>query len=96
MNLLELNFNIQGKIGQEISKIRKLEKIEQEQKQNKNEMLFQLNMIEKILRNNGHEITFVLEDTDLFDNEFCYEYLLEDEIYEQHYLQMNQYDEDYP
>jgi hypothetical protein len=96
MNLLELNFDIQGKIGQEISKIRKLEKIEQEQKQNKNEMLFQLNMIEKILRNNGHEITFVLEDTDLFDNEFCYEYLLEDEIYEQHYLQMNQYDEDYP
>tara|TARA_R110001592_G_scaffold89627_3_gene263452 strand:+ start:670 stop:954 length:285 start_codon:yes stop_codon:yes gene_type:complete len=94
MNLLELNFDIQGKIGQEISKIRKLEKIEQEQKQNKNEMLFQLNMIEKILRNNGHEITFVLEDTDLFDNEFCYEYLLEDEIYEQHYLQMNQYDED--
>ena len=96
MNLLELNFDIQGKIGQEISKIRKLEKIEQEQKQNKNEMLFQLNMIEKILRNNGHEITFVLEDTDLFDNEFCYEYLLEDEIYKQHYLQMNQYDEDYP
>ena len=96
MNLLELNFDIQGKIGQEISKIRKLEKIEQEQKQNKNEMLFQLNMIEKILRNNGHEITFVLEDTDLFDNEFCYEYLLEDEIYEQHYLQINQYDEDYP
>ena len=94
MNLLELNFDIQEKIGQEISKIRKLEKIEQEQKQNKNEMLFQLNMIEKILRNNGHEITFVLEDTDLFDNEFCYEYLLEDEIYEQHYLQMNQYDED--
>ena len=35
MNLLELNFDIQGKIGQEISKIRKLEKIEQEQKQNK-------------------------------------------------------------
>ena len=94
MNILELNFDIQEKIGQEISKIRKLEKIEQEQKQNKNEMLFQLNMIEKILRNNGHEITFVLEDTDLFDNEFCYEYLLEDEIYEQHYLQMNQYDED--
>jgi len=93
MNLLQLNFDIQEKIGQEISKIRKLERIEQEQKQNKNEMLYQLNMIEKILTNNGQDITYVLEDTDLFDNEFCYEYLLEDEIYEKHYLQMSQYDD---
>ena len=39
-------------------------------------------MINKILRNNGHttNINFVLEDTDLFEVDYCNEYLLEDEL----------------
>jgi len=91
MNLLELNFDIQEKIGQEISKIRKLEKIEQGQKQNKNEVLFQLNMIEKILTNRGENLINVIQNDDFFDNEFCYEYLLEDEMYEQFYSRNPEY-----
>ena len=69
----------------------RLSAIHERQKQNKNEVLFQLIMIEKILTNRGKNLINVIQNDDFFDNEFCYEYLLEDEMYEQFYARNPEY-----
>ena len=95
MSIFDLNLDISDKINEEVIKLKKLKIIKEKQKENKLQLLDHLNMLGEILSVNNTDnqgIINVLEDTELLDDDYCNEYILEDE-YE--YLQEQRFEEYY-
>ena len=88
----KINFNdLPCDIKYLIFKQNRFSAIKEKQQRNKNRLLNHIDMINKIMDNDFAMIENVIRNQDLFEAEYCNEYLLEDELDALQEAQFNNY-----